>query len=433
MDKIKLFKEKIANLLAEKETLVNLALTETREMTDIESTRGAEIDEEVRSLEEMLNVLKVRCKAPEEPIAEPIIENTVYTDEELTEAVREFIADTRTESEKRADANPTVPSDATKINKTKDHAAILPRNISDFMLKHLEEHSEVFSTVTKYPASNGEFEIVMDTCALEDNAGKYIYRVEEGKALGDFSMMDFDVVKLFEDRYAASYSITQHLINNSKFDLVRHCIEHLAERFANGIEYEIFNGVAERNVANKGFRGLCDVDQSHTKALDVFYSKKEEAGTHTAGVLDQFSPDHILRMITSMHPSFLGNAKFYMNRRNFQRVASMKEEGLGPFSSEYLTQNGVKNGKVTYTLFGYPIVVTQGMPNDKLIFGEIDKAYGMTINKNIELKHIFDDTIQATQGTHLLTADMYMDGAVINPQAYVIGVVKELPATAPTP
>lgn len=406
---IQAIKDKIQALYDEQEKIVSSALEEKRDMSEDESRTIEDLKNDIKAFEEMLEEYQAISNSKDEPIDEDEegAEEPKAKDEELTACVDKFIRDDRTEEEvkasgeHRAFAFPTI--DGTKLNVTKDNGIIIPNHLANLILEKLEEHSQAYAEVIKYPAVKGQFTITRD-----NDEGGYAGRVTEGHAFDDFKKLGFKQVSMWQERYVAGYVLTQHLLHNSKFDLVSFALEKLAKKMARTIEHSIFEGTAKLNEKEKGFRGLVgDTDVVEEKLVD--------------GALNP-TADWLNTIVTGLHPAFLAKSKWYMSREMYQKIALLTEDGkVG--QSKYLIQNGIVNGKLTRTLFGFEIVITQEVDPNRVYFGDLSSCFGMTIKKNFELRHIFGDTIQAVQGTHLLLLDIYMDGAVINPQAMIKGII----------
>ena len=61
--------------------------------------------------------------------------------------------------------------------------------------------------------------------------------------------------------------------------------------------------------------------------------------------------DNLMDLYNSIHPEFLASSSFIMQRGFFNQVAKMKDS-----NGHYYMQNGVINGKLTYTLFGAEVI-----------------------------------------------------------------------------
>ena len=102
-----------------------------------------------------------------------------------------------------------------------------------------------------------------------------------------------------------------------------------------------------------------------------------------------------------------------MSREFFNQISKLKDS-----NGHYYMQNGIVNGRLSYTLFGAPVYVTDSLPaTTPVIFGSIQESYAIMVKQGLALQHVTGDTTQALRGSQLLVLDGYMDGAVYNPQA----------------
>ena len=125
------------------------------------------------------------------------------------------------------------------------------------------------------------------------------------------------------------------------------------------------------------------------------------------------SIDHLMDLYNSIHPDYLVGASFIMKREFFNQISKLKDE-----AGHYYMQNGFVNGKLTYTLFGAEIIITNSLTDDTpIVFGNIEKSYAVMIKREQGIMHIHKDTKNAMAGTQTFLYDMYADGAVYNPQA----------------
>lgn len=134
-------------------------------------------------------------------------------------------------------------------------------------------------------------------------------------------------------------------------------------------------------------------------------------------VTDEELLDKMLDMVTSTHPDYLQGSAFIVSRPFFNRIAKLKD-GAGHF---YM-QNGIVNGRVSYTFLGLELIVTDSLEAGDAIgqipcvFGNIEAGYAVMIKKGPELITV-QDSEQALRGSIGFLLEAYMDGAVFNPQA----------------
>ena len=272
--------------------------------------------------------------------------------------------------------------------------ALVPDQVHNDIVLKMEEVSPVFAMVRKIPSVSGHLKV-----AREDEVGIAGF-VGEGVNVLE-GAINFDEVKLDQKRVGAAIALSNQLVNDAAVNLVDYSTNLLARRAVKAIEKSIIAGIAEEE-----FRGIIhDVD---IKQVD------------TNGVV---TIDDLLDLYLQVHPEFLTNASFLMHRDFFNHVAKLKD-GNGHF---YL-QNGIINGKLTYTLFGAQVYVTDALTykdglGTPVLFGNFEEAYSLMVKKDFALQHITSDTTQALRGSRLLVFDAYMDGAVVNPQAIAKMVV----------
>lgn len=126
-------------------------------------------------------------------------------------------------------------------------------------------------------------------------------------------------------------------------------------------------------------------------------------------------------MQTTMHPEYLDGAVYIMNRKTFTQVALL-EDGNG---HKYV-QNGIVNGKFTYTLAGMPIIIDNHMPdysdtNPAIVLVNIADAYSINLLQDIVVRRL--DQIEFTKGVEVFAGYLMADGKITNQDAIVVGKV----------
>lgn len=382
---IKALREKMFDCKDQRRELIENAMDEVRTLTPEERSKKSELETQVSDMEKTLALLdEMRYSEDFTFTEEP--ENAKA--EALKDEMVDFVQSGFVGTELRAFADG-------KLNTTTDHSIIIPTEMSNFILEKMTESSDVFAEATKIPAVKGKFNLVAD-----DEEESLAVIVDEGKDFTDWKQMKFKSRPIDQNRYVAGYMLTQQLLNDANYDLVSFCLTKLAKKHARKAENEIFNGAGTDTDLSKGFRGL---------------AAYPGIGEITTAVKDVITIDELNTLYNTLHPNFLNSSKWYMNRDLYQKVAQLQDA-----EGHYYVQNGVVNGKLGSTLFGLPIVVSDKITKAVPCFlGDIKEAYSIMIKKDFELKHVFADTTQAIQGTHLLLLDIYMDGTVLNTQAVV--------------
>lgn len=372
MKNIKGLKEKRAALITEAESLVSNAENETRSLEESENTRFNEIEVEVRELDKEIKEIEKRQyddKKIEKGTEERNMENNNHDVE--VRGLEQYLRKVDGE-EHRA------------LTKTADGGAVIPENVEGSIILKMEETSPVFERARKFESVNGTLKIA------KENSTSVAGFVGEGNDVLEQGI-SFDEVKLTQKRVGAAISLSNQLINDSAVDIVGYAVNLLSRRTGKAVEKSILTGQG-----GEEFSGIVGND---------------ELAAITAA--EAVTIDVLLELYNSIHPEFLDGAGYIMSRKFFNQVAKLKD-GNGHF---YL-QNGVVNGKLTYTLFGAEVIVTDSLPDaTPAIFGSIEQAYAVLIKRGFALQHVTSDTTQALRGSQLLVLDGYMDGAVYNPQA----------------
>jgi HK97 family phage major capsid protein len=265
--------------------------------------------------------------------------------------------------------------------------AVIPENVEGTIVAKMEETSPVFAKARKFPSVNGALKIAKETASSAAGfVGETANVVELALSLGE--------VSLTQKRVGAAITLSNQLINDSAVNLVDYSVNLLSRRAAKAIEKSILLGSAAEE-----FKGI--------------FGDAEIAVVDTEAALTVAIED-LVGLYNAIHPEFLGNASFIMSRAFFNIVAKLKDN-----NGHFYVQNGVINGKLTYTLFGAAIDVTDAITSTQYpcLFGSVEDCYGMMVKKGFSLQHIIADTTQALRGSQLLVLDGYMDGAVYNPQA----------------
>lgn len=126
-------------------------------------------------------------------------------------------------------------------------------------------------------------------------------------------------------------------------------------------------------------------------------------------------------MQTEMHPDFLDGAVYIMNRKTFTKTALL-EDGNG---HKYV-QNGVVNGKFTYTIGGTPIIIDNNMPDYAsgqvaIVLANIADAYSINLLQDIVVRRL--DQIEFTKGVEVFAGYLMADGKITNQDAIKVGKV----------
>lgn len=367
---IKELKEKRNELLSRADNFVESAENETRSLTDDEEREFTKIEEEIRDLDVEIKELEERQKAGVK-IETSQEERNMKTNEKEIRGLEQYLRRQDGE-EKRA------------LNTTADGGAVMPESVEGTIVLKMEESSPVFARARKFASVAGTLKIAKEN--IKTQAGF----VGEGSDVLE-NKVSFDEVKLTQKRVGAAISLSNQLINDSAVNVVDYAVNLLARRAAKAVEKSILVGTTADE-----FKGI--VQDTEINSVDV-------EGAITV--------DSLMDLYNSIHPEFLDGASYIMSRKIFNEIAKLKDN-----SGHFYMQNGVVNGKLTYTLFGAEVIVTDALSDETpVLFGSVEQAYAVMVKKGFALQHVTGDTTQALRGSQLLVLDGYMDGTVYNPQA----------------
>ncbi|PHE70496.1 phage major capsid protein [Bacillus wiedmannii] len=375
---LKALKEKRNELLSKADELINGAEKEVRSLNDGEKTEFESLTSEAEQLNKQISELEEN-RANGEKIEENTEERNMKNVKELEVRGLEQYLRKQDGEEVRA------------LQTTAQGGAVIPENVEGTIVLKMEESSPVFARARKFPSVAGNLKIAKET------SGTVAGFVGEGADVLE-GQISFDEVKLNQKRVGAAISLSNQLINDVAVPVVDYSINLLSRRAGKAVEKSILTG----NTADE-FRGIIH--------------DAEIAAVTAEGAL---GIDQLMDVYNAIHPEFLDNSSFIMQRKFFNQVAKLKDG-----NNHFYMQNGVVNGKLTYTLFGAEVIVTDALTDaTPLIFGNVSEAYGVMIKKGFALQHVAGDTTQALRGSQLLVLDGYMDGAVFNPQALALLKIK---------
>lgn len=270
------------------------------------------------------------------------------------------------------------------LQTTAEGASIIPENVHESIILKMEETSKVFGKARKLNSVSGSLRV------NRENATSVGGFVGEGSEILEGGI-SFEHVDLKQKRVGAALSLSNQLINDSAVNIEEYAGNLLARRTAKAIEKSMLVGLG-----GEEFNGVI-----HDVEVATVEAPKD------------FDIDNLLDLYLAIHPEFIQGASFVMQRDFFNVVAKKKDN-----NGHYFLQNGIINGKLTYTLFGMEVDVTDALPaTTPVIFGNIEEAISIMIKQQSGLQRIAADTTQALRGSQLFVYDLYADAAVVNPQA----------------
>lgn len=278
----------------------------------------------------------------------------------------------------------------------KDNGDLSPTSMHEEIILKLGESSPAFAAANKIYTQHGDLKIARET-NLFDNG--FIGELEDASLLTP----SLDYVKLTTKRVGAAIQLTKQLAHDSGVDIVDYASGVLARSVGKAVERGMLLGhkTESGEAAEETFKPIAD-DES---------VQKIELGA------DEINVETLLELYTSVNPAYLGNSMLVVSRSVFNKIMKFKD-GDGTF----LVFRSLVSGKPGYLLFGsIPVFVSDvlGGSNVHAVFGDFS-GYTLAVKQDMQLQVISGDTTQALAGGILTVLDTFMDGAVTNPEKFVV-------------
>lgn len=379
---IKALKEKQNELREKAAEMLKVAETEVRGLNTEERSAFDELKSQISDITETIKVAE-ESRANGEKIEEQEEKRDMeHNYETEVRALEQFI--------RKQDGE-----EVRALMGTSNIGSVLPTNIENNIIQKLTEDSPVFAAARKFNSVNGTLKIA------RENAFTDAGFVGENTDVAD-NAINLTDISLTQKRVGSALSLSIQMINDSAVNIVDYAVGLLSRRVAKAVEKSILVGAGGLEFV--GIKGEASIGS---------YSWSK-------GTSNPVTVNDLMKLHNTLHPAYLDGAVFIMSRAFFN-VVSLLQDGFG----HYYMQNGVVNGKLTYTLFGHSVIVTDVLDdattvgNVPCLFGNIDQTYAVMIKRGFTMQHVVADTTQALRGSQLLVLDGFMDGATYNPQALV--------------
>lgn len=377
----KQLEERKQELLSEANEIEESKATEKRSFTPSEQLRQEAILNEIRTINEQIE-LKNKTQRNGEIIMNT---NTIETNFDTEKrAVEQFIRKTNGEELRAMQANYGTQAGTGFLT--------IPTTMSDYIVEKLSENAPIFARTQNFTPVSGFLEILREKSI---GAAGFIGEMED-VSMADFTM---DKIRLDQKRVGTAIELSQQLVNDSGIDVVNYSIGLLTRRLGLTID----NAVLIGDKTKGEFEGIL-------KDLTI----GEQAGLATNAI----TIEELLDLYNSMNPAYIGGAVWVVSRQTFNMIAKLKNDKNGEY---YLVRDVAETGPV-FKLFGQPVIINDTMPAPEagqraVLFANFSEGYVTMTKKGLNLQHITGDTKQALRGSQLIVLDGYMDGKVLNPAA----------------
>ena len=379
------------NLKALKEQLNDVKEAKKELLKNAIETRSLVKDDELVALDNKISDLQKQIENTEAELRANSVEEKIENKGEIKmnkqeqeiRSIEKFIKSGVIDEEIRA------------TNTSAANTAIQPTFIDNEIVRRLEEVAPVFAKARLYPSTAGELKIPREDAA---NLWELGFVGEDAEV--PEKAFAFDTVSLKQVRVGACVKVTQQLLNDAEIDIVSYVVDMLARRLGATLDHHAIVGSGEQG---SDLQGLAGLTKSDNKVNEV---------QATA-----LNADALLDAIHAMHPALLDGAEFYMNRKTYNAVSKLKD-GEGQYILKL--EKSVAVEAPHYTAFSFPVVVTDDVPDNKVLFVNVNRAAATMVKKGSQLIRISNDTANALKGTHTFVIDAYVDFRLRDPQAVVI-------------
>ena len=330
--------EKKNDLIKRAESIVNLAETEKRELTDAEAQELAEIRDNVKKIKDMLEMMTDlddarACGGKMEKKEDAGAD--AGTDANPDEKARE-LAERRSFEAYIRNAVLQTRDVATNLTESAN-GAVIPVTIAKKIVAKVYDICPILDKSSKY-SLKGDLEIPYYD---ESSTAITVAWAEEFTDLTS-SVGSFTNITLKDYLVGALTLISRKLINNSEFDLVAFVIDRMALAISRFIENACLNGGNPDS----------ETHVNQVKGLAGSVTQKVYAGSTSA-----ITADKVIELKDSVKDVFQNDAIFIMSRATRTALRLLKDD-----VGRYLLQDDIAS-PFGSTLLGKPVYVSDNMPD----------------------------------------------------------------------
>lgn len=309
-------------IVADMNSIIDGADTETRAMNEDESAKFDTLEAELKNIDKTIEAKRAAEDAQmteetSEVEGEPEETRAAEDTEEMeVRAFEEFLRDAEVRT-------------ATNLTKG-DNGAVIPSSIANKIIDKVVEICPIYQDAERYNVK-GTLNIPFYDASTDDIKMEYADEFTDGESHSG----KFTSISLTGFLGRAICDVSKSLINNSNFDIVEYVVNHMAQSIAKFIEKELLIGT-DGKVA-----GLSTIDNSMTV---------------TAASKTDITADELIELQDLIPDAFQAGAYFIMNRATRTAIRKIKN-GQG----EYLLNRDL-GSRWGYTLLGKDVYTSDNMP-----------------------------------------------------------------------
>lgn len=280
----------------------------------------------------------------------------------------------------------------TLLASTSSNQALMPLEISKTIMQKLEEQCPILEEAKRF-SSKGTIRLIKEKAYGQAGV------TAENTAFKNTDV-EFEHIELRAFKVTAMCHATFEMLQNSEIDLTNYLLDVIVRRLSREL--------------NKLF--LKGTGTSQPKGLITEGIEHE--------IQSELTVNDFITMQTKIHPDYLNGAVWLVGRDTFTKMANLLDGNGRP----YLVANfDTVNNKIAYSFLGLKVVVDNnmdGLENEKIAvaMANIGEAYAINVLTDITIRHLTESGF--TQGYETFAGYVMVDGKVINPDAIVLGKVK---------
>ncbi|EPZ0458721.1 phage major capsid protein [Bacillus sp. CD3-5] len=276
-------------------------------------------------------------------------------------------------------------------------AYLVPTVVSDHIVKIVHHEGNLFSRTKQYETVSGFLELLREDST--GNAG-FVGEWDDVKPT-DLALQK---IRLDQKRVGSAVELSNKVVNDGGINVLSYASELLGRRLSKTIDYHILFGDEK-----KSLEGIL--------TLDALGQDKVTAITSASQTTIDF--EELYDVLLSVNPEYLNNAVWVMHSETFKHLTKMNDNEGYPL---ILRKQDVTKAFIQ-ELFNIPIVFDDNMEQvgagkTPILLGNFKEGYATLVKKDFHLQHIWKDRISKTKRRHLLILDKYLDGKIIQPEAF---------------
>lgn len=351
------------NLITEIEGLISKAKTETRSMSDEETTQFQKAKTEIEQIDKTIQA------------------ETVASQLSATEKAK-----TPEEEEQRAlDEQKFIQfiKGDTRALDVANNGAIIPTEIANRIITRVKEISPIYQRATVFnvggdlvfPAFDANSIVtgyIADMTALTAQNGNFTSRKLQNFIAGSL------------------VTVSRSLLNRQEFDLVSFIVNMMSQSMSNFIEKELLVGVGT------------------TAATGLFVDANVTA---VESATTTFASDDLISAQMAIPEAFQANSVWIMHKTVFAALRKLKDT-----TGQYILNRDI-TGAFGWTLLGRPVFISENAPVDQIAYGDMSGLY-VKLAQNVEIQIL--NELYATSHATGIVGYVELDSRIVEDQKIAV-------------